>query len=164
MSHELRTPLNAILGYTELITDGIYGEVPERMLQIMDRVQQSGQHLLGLINAVLDLSKIEAGQLVLSLDDYSLPEVVQAVGTQVEALATEKGLRLQVAVAPDLPVGYGDARRLAQVLLNLVGNALKFTEAGEVTVHAGLSDGQFVVAVADTGPGIAPDDQDRIFE
>jgi hypothetical protein len=83
MSHELRTPLNAILGYTELIVDGIYGDVPEKLLEVLERVQQSGQHLLGLINAVLDLSKIEAGQLVLSLQEYSLKEVVYAVCTLV---------------------------------------------------------------------------------
>jgi signal transduction histidine kinase len=164
MSHELRTPLNAILGYTELIVDEIYGPVPERIRDVLERVQKSGQHLLGLINAVLDLSKIEAGQIVLSLDDYSLKDVVQTVYTAVEPLAAEKGLALRAAVAPDLPAGRGDAGRLNQVLLNLVGNAIKFTDAGAVTIRAAAEDGQLVVSVQDTGPGIAAADQERIFE
>jgi len=164
MSHELRTPLNAILGYTELILDNIYGEVPEKVRDVLNRLQKSGRHLLGLINDVLDLSKIEAGQLVLSLSDYSLKDVVQTITTAVEALAAEKKLALKVTLAPDLPPGHGDERRIAQVLLNLVGNAIKFTEAGEVRVQATLTDGAFLVSVADTGPGIAPADQARIFE
>jgi GAF domain-containing protein/anti-sigma regulatory factor (Ser/Thr protein kinase) len=164
MSHELRTPLNAILGYTELIQDRIYGEVPPKIGEVMARVDRSGRHLLGLINDVLDLSKIEAGQLVLTLGDYSMKEVVHTVVTAVESLAAEKKLALKAAVAPDLPRGRGDERRLTQVLLNLVGNALKFTEAGEVRIDARAGDGVFVVSVADTGPGIAPADQARIFE
>jgi signal transduction histidine kinase len=164
MSHELRTPLNAILGYAELIVDEIYGPVPEKIRDVLERVQKSGQHLRGLINAVLDLSKIEAGQLVLALDDYSLEEVVQTVYTAVEPLAAEKGLALRVAAAPDLPAGRGDSRRVNQVLLNLVGNAIKFTDAGAVTIRAAAEDGEFVVSVHDTGPGIAEADQQRIFE
>ncbi len=164
MSHELRTPLNAILGYTELIIDRIYGEVPEKINEVLDRVQKSGRHLLGLINDVLDLSKIEAGQLTLGLSSYSFNDVVQAVVSAVGSLAAEKQLRLTVDVAPDLPVGQGDERRIAQVLLNLVGNAIKFTEAGEVTVRVSASEGTFLVAVADTGPGIREEDRQRIFE
>ncbi|HET7874514.1 MAG TPA: HAMP domain-containing sensor histidine kinase, partial [Methylomirabilota bacterium] len=164
MSHELRTPLNAILGYTELLLDGIYGEVPGKARETMERIDKSGRHLLGLINDVLDLSKIEAGQLTLSLADYSLREVVHTVSTAMEPLAAEKRLRLKVSVAPDLPVGRGDERRLSQALLNLVGNAIKFTEAGEVGLEARVSGGAFLVSVSDTGPGIAPQDQERIFE
>ena len=164
MSHELRTPLNAILGYTELIQDNIYGEVPERIREVLARLERSGRHLLGLINDVLDLSKIEAGQLTLSLNDYSMKEVVQTVLTGVESLAAEKKLALKVSVPSDLPVGRGDERRIAQVLMNLVGNAIKFTDVGEVRVQAAASDSEFVVSVADTGPGIAEADQRRIFE
>ena len=164
MSHELRTPLNAILGYTELLVDGIYGDLSPKAGDVMTRIDRSGKHLLGLINDVLDLSKIEAGQLELGLADYSLTEVVHAVATQVEALAAEKGLILQVAVAPGLPAGWGDERRLAQVLLNLVGNAIKFTEVGSVRVAAYREGDAFVVSVADTGPGIAEADRQRIFE
>jgi GAF domain-containing protein len=164
MSHELRTPLNAILGYTELILDGIYGEVPEKIREVMDRVDKSGRHLLGLINDVLDLSKIEAGQLTLSLGEYSMGDVIQAVLSAVGALAAEKSLALTAAVPPDLPLGVGDQRRITQVLLNLVGNAIKFTESGEVRIEARAQDGGFLVSVADTGPGIAPADRERIFE
>ncbi|MBI3031292.1 MAG: GAF domain-containing protein [Candidatus Rokubacteria bacterium] len=164
MSHELRTPLNAILGYTELILDGIYGEAPEKIRDVMERVDKSGRHLLGLINDVLDLSKIEAGQLTLALNDYSMMEVVQTVSTAVESLAAEKKLALKIEVASDLPPGKGDERRITQILLNLVGNAIKFTETGEVRIQAAMRDGEFVVSVADTGPGIAPADQQKIFE
>jgi len=164
MSHELRTPLNAILGYTELIIDEIYGEVPEPIRDVLERVQQGGRHLLDLINDVLDISKMEAGQLTLSLNDYSMAEVVYTVSTAVEALAAEKGLALKVELAPELPLGRGDERRLAQVLLNLVGNAIKFTEAGDVQIQVTATDGVFTVAVADTGPGIAEAHQQTIFE
>ncbi|HEX5317729.1 MAG TPA: ATP-binding protein, partial [Stellaceae bacterium] len=163
MSHELRTPLNAILGYTELMVDGIYGALPERANGVLERVQNNGRHLLALINDVLDLSKIEAGQLVLSLEDYALSDVVQTVLSATESLASNKGLKLTAAVEPGLPTGHGDARRLSQVLLNLVGNALKFTDQGEVAIGARREHGVFVVTVRDTGPGIAPEDQDRIF-
>jgi GAF domain-containing protein len=164
MSHELRTPLNAILGYTELILDNIYGEAPEKMRSVLERVQTNGKHLLGLINDVLDLSKIEAGQLTLSLNDYSLAELVQGVYVAVEPLASRKKLALTTKVEKSLPAGHGDERRLAQVLLNLVGNAIKFTEQGEVTIEAFASNGAFNVAVRDSGPGIAAADQQKIFE
>ena len=132
--HELRTPLNAILGYTELILDEIYGDVPAKIAETLDRVQTSGRHLLGLINDVLDLSKMEAGQLVLAPQEYALADVIQTVHTAVESLASEKGIGLRTEVAPDLPMGYGDDRRLVQVILNLVGNAIKFTDRGEVVI------------------------------
>lgn len=164
MSHELRTPMNAILGYTELIIDEIYGEVPERIREVLERVQHSGQHLLGLINAVLDLSRIEAGRLTLSIAEYSLPEVVQTVFTSVESLAAEKQLALHLSVPSDLPPGRGDEQRIAQVLLNLVGNAIKFTEAGEVGIGVSAEDGAFAIAVSDTGGGIAEEDQQKIFD
>ena len=164
MSHELRTPLNAILGYTELILDSIYGEPSEKMREVLERLQANGKHLLGLINDVLDLSKIEAGQLTLDLADYSLADVVHTVCTAVELLAAGKKLDLTTDVPPNLPRGHGDGRRLAQVLLNLVGNAIKFTDTGEVAIRATASDGLFTVAVTDTGPGIGPSDQAKIFE
>jgi signal transduction histidine kinase len=164
MSHELRTPLNAILGYTELVLDDLYGEVPEKMRNVLTRVQTNGKHLLGLINDVLDLSKIEAGQLTLSLGDYSVSEMVQSVIVAVEPLATEKKLALKSEMSPDLPPARGDERRIAQVLLNLVGNAIKFTDVGEVAVKASATNGSLTIAVRDTGPGIPEADQAKIFE
>ncbi len=164
MSHELRTPLNAILGYTELVIDGIYGEAPEKMRTVMERVQSNGKHLLGLINDVLDLSKIEAGQLVLSIQDYSIKDVVHGVYSAVEPLASGKKLAFKIDVPPNLPPARGDDRRLTQVLLNLVGNAIKFTDTGEVAVKAAASNGSVTISVHDTGPGIAEADQAKIFE
>jgi signal transduction histidine kinase len=164
MSHELRTPLNAILGYTELILDDIYGETPAKMRGVLDRVQRNGKHLLGLINDVLDLSKIEAGQLTLALADYSLKDVVHSVFSAVESLADEKKLALRIELPNNLPVGRGDERRLTQVLLNLVGNAIKFTDKGEVAIKASAINGAYTLSVCDTGPGIAATDQAKIFE
>ena len=136
MSHELRTPLNAILGYTELIADGIYGAPPEKMQTVLKRVGSNGRHLLGLINAVLDLSKIEAGQFTLDLADYSLQNVAQTVYNAVESLAVDKKLAFKTEVQSGLPPGHGDERRLTQVLLNLVGNAIKFTDTGKWSIKA----------------------------
>ncbi|MFL5214540.1 MAG: GAF domain-containing protein [Microvirga sp.] len=164
MSHELRTPMNAVLGFTEMMSDGLYGQLPDKALKALERVQANGRHLLGLINDVLDLSKIEAGQLTLALDDYSVGQVVQTVLSGTESLAKAKGLALTAKVQEGLPIGRGDERRLTQVLLNLVGNAIKFTDKGSVEIAAGAADGFFDIAVRDTGPGIAPDDQKRIFE
>jgi signal transduction histidine kinase len=164
MSHELRTPLNAILGYTELILDDIYGDIPERMRKVQQRIESNGRHLLGLINDVLDLSKIEAGQLTLALGDYSLADVVRTVFSAVEPLAAEKKLAFNVELPADLPAGHGDERRLTQVLLNLVGNAIKFTDSGEVAVAASSEDGSFRVSVRDTGPGISRSDQAKLFQ
>jgi signal transduction histidine kinase len=164
MSHELRTPLNAILGYTELILDSIYGEVPDKARGTLERIQANGKHLLGLINDVLDLSKIEAGQLILSLADYSIKDVVHNVYGAVESLATSKNLAFKIELPKDLPQAHGDERRLTQVLLNLMGNAIKFTDAGEVGIRTSVANGSFTVAVHDTGPGIADQDQVKIFE
>jgi signal transduction histidine kinase len=164
MSHELRTPLNAILGYTELILDKVYGDTPEKMRGVLERIERNGRHLLGLINDVLDLSKIEAGQLVLALTDYSLRTVVETVYTAVEPLAEEKKLAFKVEVPPDLPPGHGDERRLTQVLLNLAGNAIKFTDTGEVAIKASIANGSFSVTVRDTGPGISAGDQAKLFQ
>jgi signal transduction histidine kinase len=164
MSHELRTPLNAILGYTELIADGVYGQPSDKMLAVLKRLESNGKHLLGLINDVLDLSKIEAGQLVLDLGDYSLKDVADTVYSAVEPLAADKKLAFKAEVAPDMPKGHGDERRLTQVLLNLVGNAIKFTDTGEVLIKAGASNGSFNLSVHDTGPGISAADQAKLFQ
>ena len=164
MSHELRTPLNAILGYTELMADGAYGEPSEKMMGVLKRLESNGRHLLGLINDVLDLSKIEAGQLVLELSDYSVQDVAQTVRSTLEPLAADKKLAFKIDVGSDLPSGHGDGRRLTQVLINLVGNAIKFTDAGEVEIKAQANNGSFQVSVRDTGPGISAADQPKLFQ
>jgi signal transduction histidine kinase len=164
MSHELRTPLNGILGFAELLVDGLYGTLPAKALEVLERIQKDGKHLLGLINDVLDISKIEAGQLTLALDNYSMQGIVETVVASTGSLARAKGIEVKATVSPDLPVGYGDERRLTQVLLNIVGNAIKFTDTGSVEIRANARDGHFTIAVQDTGPGIPTEDQVRIFE
>ena len=133
-------------------------------MKALERVQANGKHLLGLINDVLDLSKIEAGQLTLALEDYALAQVVQNVKSTAKLLAKAKGIVLTANVQDGIPIGRGDERRLTQVLLNLVGNAIKFTDQGSVDISARMVDASFEIAVKDTGPGIAPEDQRKIFE
>jgi GAF domain-containing protein len=164
MSHELRTPLAAILGYAELIQEGFYGPLPEKSLDALTRIRSNGKHLLGLINTVLDIAKIESGQFNLNLGEYALENVIETVRAATEALAENKKLGLKTDVARSLPIGLGDEQRLTQVLLNLVGNAIKFTDVGEVRITAGAENDQFAITVLDTGPGIPPEEQTRIFE
>jgi GAF domain-containing protein len=164
MSHELRTPLAAMLGYAELLKEGIYGALPEKSAPIVTRIQSNGKHLLGLINTVLDISKIEAGQFKLNLAEYALASVIETVRVATESLAAAKKLALETNVTKDLPCGLGDEQRLTQVLLNLVGNAIKFTDAGEVRITAATANGHYALSVSDTGPGIPPQERDKIFE
>jgi signal transduction histidine kinase/HAMP domain-containing protein len=164
MSHELRTPLAAVLGYAELLQEGIYGALPEKTLPILTRIRSNGKHLLGLINTVLDISKIEAGQFKLNIGEYALGSIVETVMVATESLAATKKLAFKTEVAKGLPYGLGDEQRLTQVLLNLVGNAIKFTDAGEVRIAAGAADDHFSVSVSDTGPGIPAEEREHIFE
>jgi signal transduction histidine kinase len=164
MSHELRTPLAAILGYAELMQEGFYEPQGPKSLDALTRIRSNGKHLLGLINTVLDIAKIESGQFKLNLAEYALESVVETVRSATEALAQNKKLALKTDVAKSLPLGLGDEQRLTQVLLNLVGNAIKFTDTGEVRVTAKAVKGHFTVSVTDTGPGIPPDEQSHIFE
>jgi signal transduction histidine kinase len=164
MSHELRTPLAAILGYAELIQEGFYGPLPEKSMDALTRIRSNGKHLLGLINTVLDIAKIESGQFTLNIGEYALESVVETVRAATESLAAAKNLALKTEVAQRMPLGLGDEQRLTQVLLNLVGNALKFTDVGEVRIVAISANGGFAVSVTDTGPGIPPEEQTRIFE
>jgi signal transduction histidine kinase len=164
MSHELRTPLAAILGYAELMQEGFYGQQSDKSLDALTRIRSNGKHLLGLINTVLDIAKIESGQFTLNMTEYAIESVVETVRSATESLAQNKKLALKTEVAKSLPVGLGDEQRLTQVLLNLVGNAIKFTDSGEVRVIAKAVNGHFNVSVTDTGPGIPEDHQARIFE
>ena len=164
MSHELRTPLNAILGFTEMLSDQLYGKVPEEFKEPLADIQTNGKHLLRLINDVLDLSKIEAGRMELALSEYSADEVVNAVRASLRSLAEEKGLEFKASVDERLPeVMYGDAKRITQCLFNLAGNALKFTRQGGVTIRA-ARDGECVrYSVSDTGIGIPAGHLDAVF-
>jgi signal transduction histidine kinase len=164
MSHELRTPLAAILGYAELMQEGFYEPLGQKSLDALTRIRSNGKHLLGLINTVLDIAKIEAGQFSLNLAEYALSNVVETVRAAAESLAETKKLSLKTDVAKSLPIGFGDEQRLTQVLLNLVGNAIKFTDTGEVRISAAAANGHFALTVTDTGPGIPQEHQARIFE
>lgn len=163
MSHELRTPLNAILGYTELILDEIYGEVPAKIREVLDRLQHSGRHLLGLINDVLDLSKIEAGKMELSPTEYSAQDIVDTVSSSLRSLAAEKGLELVAGAQANIPVAFGDGKRITQCLMNLAGNALKFTMRGRVEIWVERQGGALVYRVSDTGIGIPQHQLENIF-
>ncbi|HEY3099464.1 MAG TPA: ATP-binding protein [Methylomirabilota bacterium] len=163
MSHELRTPLNAILGFTEMILDDLYGDVPAELKEPLADIQTNGKHLLRLINDVLDLSKIEAGRMELSLGDYAAEDIVATVRASLRSIADDKGVELVTEVEPNLPDAYGDAKRLTQCLLNLVGNALKFTHHGRVTVGVERQGDRLRYRVTDTGIGIPADKLDEVF-
>ena len=163
MSHELRTPMNAILGFTELMHDGTYGELPEALVEPVVDIQTNGRHLLRLINDVLDLSKIEAGHMELMLGEYAVEDVLETVRASLRSLASEKGLEFLVTVPPALPTAFGDAKRLSQCLVNLAGNALKFTREGRVEIGVELQGDQLVFRVSDTGIGIPADQLEAVF-
>ncbi len=163
MSHELRTPLNAILGFNEMILGRVYGDVPPDLKEPLTDIQNSGKHLLRLINNVLDLAKIEAGRVELALADYSVQDTVESVRASFRPLAADKGLEFAVAVPEDIPLAYGDAGRITQCLMNLAGNALKFTRQGRVEISVELQGDLLVYRVADTGIGIAKDKIETVF-
>jgi len=163
MSHELRTPLNAILGFTELMINNLYGEVPPSLREPLVDVHTNGRHLLRLINDVLDLSKIEAGRMELALGDYVVNDVLESVRASLRSLASGKGLDFVVSAPADLPVAYGDGKRIAQCLVNLAGNAIKFTKEGGVEIAAEQRGDTLVYRVTDTGIGIPQDQLDNIF-
>ena len=165
MSHELRTPLNAIIGFSQVMRDEMVGSVNDKQAEYLDDIISSGNHLLSLINDVLDLSKVEAGQVELQVHPFSLREALERGVVMVRERATEDGVRVAFVADPEVDVVDGDERRIKQVIFNLLSNAVKFTPAGgEVDVSATRVNGEVRVSVADTGPGIAPEDRDRIFE
>ena len=165
MSHELRTPLNAIIGFSEVLSERMFGELNEKQEEYLRDIYASGQHLLSLINDILDLSKIEAGRMELELSDFDLPTAIGNALILVRERAGRRDITLRQAVDPPLGQIRGDERKIKQVLLNLLSNALKFTpEGGRVEVRASAVDTMAEISVADTGVGIAPEDQDAIFE
>lgn len=168
VSHELRTPLNAIVGYNGLALDGVYGELGRPLQQAHERIRAASDHLLGVVDNVLDLSKIEVGRLHVDAEPTDLGALLDSVATVLDPIAAAKGLRVDVAAAADVPRIVTDPRHVRQIVLNLASNAVKFTERGSVTIVA-ERDGRapehrVAVIVRDTGIGIAEQDLSRIFE
>jgi signal transduction histidine kinase len=163
VSHELRTPMNAILGFNEMILDRVYGDISDELRRPLTDIQQSGQHLLRLISDVLDLSKIEAGRMDLVLGDYSVLDTVTGVRGSLASLAAEKGLEFVVSVPAEMPLAHGDGRRITQCLLNLAGNAIKFTRQGRVEIAVNLEDEALRFRVSDTGIGVSREQIDKLF-
>jgi len=165
MSHELRTPLNAIIGFSEVLREQMFGELNERQLAYVTDVHEAGQHLLSLINDVLDLAKIEAGRMDLELSQVALPDVLRSAISMHSESAGRGGIELELTTEPEEITIAADERRVRQIVFNLLSNAVKFTPTGgRVDVSARLEDGRVEVAVADTGPGIAAEDLGKIFE
>jgi len=165
MSHELRTPLNAIIGFSQVLQQRLFGPINEKQEEYLDDILSSGNHLLSLINDVLDLSKVEAGQVELEVASLSLREALERGVVMVREPATKHGVRLSLELEPGVDLVEGDERRLRQVIFNLLSNAVKFTpEGGEVVVATASRDHEVLISVTDTGPGIPPEDHERIFE
>jgi signal transduction histidine kinase len=165
MSHELRTPLNAILGFSQVLRERLFGELNEKQEGYVEDILSSGNHLLSLINDVLDLSKVEAGEVELDVAPFSLRESLERGVVMVRERAQNDGVQVSLAANPDVDIVAGDERRIRQVIFNLLSNAVKFTPAGgAVDVCATQVNGEVRVSVADTGPGIAAEDRERIFE
>ena len=168
MSHELRTPLNSIIGFSRVILKGIDGPVSSQQQQDLTAIYNSGHHLLGLINDILDLSKIDAGKMELYLEELNISETVNSVLSTSMGLLKDKPVKLVTKVPQGLPTVRADPMRIRQVLLNLISNAAKFTDEGTVTVSAEVQNGanglaEMLVNVVDTGPGIAKADQEKLF-
>ena len=165
MSHELRTPLNAIIGFSEILTERMFGELNEKQAEYLTDIHASGQHLLSLINDILDLSKIEAGRMELELTDFDLPTALDNALTLIRERAGRRGIALHLSVDERLGQMRADERKIRQVVLNVLSNAIKFTpEGGRIEVAAVPRDEFVEVSVSDTGVGIAPEDQEAVFE
>jgi signal transduction histidine kinase len=165
MSHELRTPLNAIIGFSEVLSERMFGELNEKQEEYLKDIYASGTHLLSLINDILDLSKIEAGRMELELTDFHLPQAIDNALMLVRERAGRRSIALHLNVDERLGQIWADERKIRQVFLNLLSNAIKFTpEGGRVEVAAVPKDGSVEVSVSDTGVGIAPADQEAVFE
>ncbi|MCL4271921.1 MAG: response regulator, partial [Anaerolineales bacterium] len=168
MSHELRTPLNSIIGFSRVILKGIDGPVTELMQQDLTAIYNSGQHLLGLINDILDLAKIEAGKMELAFDEVNIMDLTNSVMSTMTGLIKDKPIQMKKVIEPNLPTVRADAIRVRQVMINLLSNAAKFTEEGEITVRVGpnlgaIGHGEILISVTDTGAGISKEDQEKLF-
>jgi signal transduction histidine kinase/CheY-like chemotaxis protein len=169
MSHELRTPLNSIIGFSRVILKGIDGPVSDMQQQDLTAIYNSGQHLLGLINDILDLARIEAGKMELNFEEVHLADMTTSVMSTAKGLVKEKPIQLLQRIPQNMPSVRGDTMRVRQVLLNLISNASKFTEQGSITVETSIQRGltgkmEALINVVDTGPGISSEDQKKLFQ
>jgi signal transduction histidine kinase len=166
MSHELRTPLNGIIGFAEFLVDGKPGTLNPKQKEYLEDILNSGKHLLQLINDVLDLAKVEAGKMELSLERFALREAIEEVCAVAKPIAQKKSIQIEVDVAPDLSDVTLDQQKLKQILYNLLSNAVKFTDdGGKVEIRAAMHDAHcFKMVVKDTGIGIKPEDLQRLFK
>ena len=165
MSHELRTPLNAIIGFSDVLAERMFGEINPKQSEYVGDIRTSGQHLLSLINDILDLSKVEAGKMELQPSRFSLADALQSVVMMIGERAAESGIGLSTEIDPGIGLVEADERKVKQIVLNLLTNAVKFTPpGGQVLLRASRSDDGVTIAIADTGVGIAPADQARVFE
>jgi len=164
MSHELRTPLNSIIGYTKLMLDGLEGDINEEQQKDLQTVYNNSKHLLELINSLLDLSRIEAGKTVLSYETFTISDLLSEVIPSIEQLSREKGLTLNYSVAPGIDHLDADRAKTKQVLINILGNAIKFTNEGSVKLNVAETNSDFVFSVTDTGIGISEEDLEAIFD
>ncbi|HEX8436821.1 sensor histidine kinase [Archangium sp.] len=166
MSHELRTPLNAILGYTNMLLQGVNGELPPPQRRSLSRIDSNGRHLLEIINEILDITRIEAGRMPLHLSEFRIPELVQEVMAELDPIIVRSKLAVSTALDANLPQAYSDRQKVKQIVVNLLSNALKFTHEGSIRVLASyeVATATFHIAVEDTGIGIEPSNQEKVWE
>ena len=165
MSHELRTPLNSIIGFSDIILDGLAGNLEDKQEHYLQHISQSGRHLLNLINDILDISKIEAGKMELYPEIVDIRKSVSEIVTMTESLASRKNIAVDIDMPDDMPLISADKSKIKQIMYNILGNAIKFTDnGGNVYINLSNDDENVIMSITDTGIGISPEDQNKLFK